>query len=173
MEISDEDPAWGQRPGQGTGFPLSAKTSDGMEMLLAETMVKRTHLEKTIVIVQSLSRVRLFGNSWTVALQAPLSMDSLGKNTGVGCHFLLQGNHNSPIKISSLIVLEVRGPKWAKIKAWAGQLLLESPSSICFLPFPASRGTHIPELVAPPLSSPSAAQHLILPGCCSTVICSL
>ena len=28
---------------------------------------------------------------WTVARQAPLSMDSPGKNTGVGCHFLLQG----------------------------------------------------------------------------------
>jgi len=33
--------------------------------------------------------------SWTptgtVARQAPLSMDSPGKNTGVGCHALLQG----------------------------------------------------------------------------------
>ena len=28
---------------------------------------------------------------WTVARQAPLSMDSPGRNTGVGCHFLLQG----------------------------------------------------------------------------------
>ena len=28
---------------------------------------------------------------WTVALQAPLFMDFLGKNTGVGCHFFLQG----------------------------------------------------------------------------------
>ena len=28
---------------------------------------------------------------WTAAFQAPLSMDSPGKNTGVGCHFLLQG----------------------------------------------------------------------------------
>ena len=28
---------------------------------------------------------------WTIAQQAPLSMDSPGKNTGVGCHFLLQG----------------------------------------------------------------------------------
>ena len=28
---------------------------------------------------------------WTVALQAPLSMDFPGKNAGVGCHFLLQG----------------------------------------------------------------------------------
>ena len=31
--------------------------------------------------------------SWTVACQASLSWDSLGKNTGAGCHFLLQYNH--------------------------------------------------------------------------------
>ena len=28
---------------------------------------------------------------WTVARQVPLSMDFLGKNTGVGCYFPLQG----------------------------------------------------------------------------------
>ena len=28
---------------------------------------------------------------WTVAHQVPLSMEFPGKNTGVGCHFLLQG----------------------------------------------------------------------------------
>ena len=28
----------------------------------------------------------------TVVHQAPLSMNSLGKNTGAGCHFLLQGS---------------------------------------------------------------------------------
>ena len=28
---------------------------------------------------------------WTVACQAPMSMDFPGKNTGVDCHFLLQG----------------------------------------------------------------------------------
>ena len=28
---------------------------------------------------------------WTVALQAPLSMEFPGNNTGVGSHFLLQG----------------------------------------------------------------------------------
>ena len=37
--------------------------------------------------VKSLSCVQLFGTPWTVAYQAPLSM---GKNTGAGCHFLLQ-----------------------------------------------------------------------------------
>ena len=33
----------------------------------------------------------LFGTPWTVAPQTPLSMRFPGKNTGVGCHFLLQG----------------------------------------------------------------------------------
>ena len=32
-----------------------------------------------------------FSTPWTVACQALLSMNSLGKNTGVGFHFLLQG----------------------------------------------------------------------------------
>ena len=41
--------------------------------------------------VKSLSRVRLFVTPWTVAHEAPPSMEFLGKNIGVGCHFLLQG----------------------------------------------------------------------------------
>ena len=32
-----------------------------------------------------------FATPWTVACQAPLSMGFPGKNTGVCCHFLLQG----------------------------------------------------------------------------------
>ena len=32
-----------------------------------------------------------FATPWTVARQAPLTMDFPGKITGVGCHFLLQG----------------------------------------------------------------------------------
>ena len=37
------------------------------------------------------SHVQLFAAQWTVAHQAPLPWDSPGKNTGVGCHALLQG----------------------------------------------------------------------------------
>ena len=37
-----------------------------------------------------LSLVRLFATPWTSALQAPLFMGFPEKNTGVGCHFLLQ-----------------------------------------------------------------------------------
>ena len=33
----------------------------------------------------------LFANTWTVARQAPVHEDSPGKNTGEGCHALLQG----------------------------------------------------------------------------------
>ena len=41
--------------------------------------------------MKSLSHVQLFVTPWTVAYQAPLSWDFPDKNTGVGCHFLLQG----------------------------------------------------------------------------------
>ena len=37
------------------------------------------------------SHVQLFATLWTGALHAPLSMGLSGKNTGVGCHALLQG----------------------------------------------------------------------------------
>ena len=40
---------------------------------------------------RSLSRVRLFVTPQTIALQVPLFMGFPNKNTGVGCHFLLQG----------------------------------------------------------------------------------
>ena len=43
-------------------------------------------------IMAYLSRVRLSATPWTVAHQAPLSIDSPSKNTGVGCHALLQGS---------------------------------------------------------------------------------
>ena len=49
-------------------------------------------VQKVVAVVdQSLSCVCLFATPWTVARRAPLSMDFPGKNTGVDCHFLLQG----------------------------------------------------------------------------------
>ena len=42
-------------------------------------------------VLSWVSRVRLFATPWTVAHQVPLSMGFTGKNTGVGCHVLLQG----------------------------------------------------------------------------------
>jgi len=39
-----------------------------------------------VCVCESLSRVQLFATPWTVARQAPLPMNSPGKNTGVGYH---------------------------------------------------------------------------------------
>ena len=42
-----------------------------------------------VCMLSRCSRVRLCATLWTAAHQAPPTQDSLGKNTGVGCHFLL------------------------------------------------------------------------------------
>ena len=44
-----------------------------------------------LLLFLSLSCVWLFVTQWTVAHQAPLPRNFPGKNTGVGCHSLLQG----------------------------------------------------------------------------------
>ena len=46
------------------------------------------------VKVKLLSCVRLFVTPWTIRFLHP--WDSPGKNTGVGCHFLLQGSLPNP-----------------------------------------------------------------------------
>ena len=43
-----------------------------------------------LLLLSHFNRVRLCVTPQTTAHQAPLSLDSPGKNTGVGCHFLLQ-----------------------------------------------------------------------------------
>ena len=43
-----------------------------------------------LLLLSRFSRVRLCATPETAAHQAPRAWDSSGKNTGVGCHFLLQ-----------------------------------------------------------------------------------
>ena len=43
-----------------------------------------------LLLLSRLSRVQLCATPVTAAHQAPRPWDSPGKNTGVGCHFLLQ-----------------------------------------------------------------------------------
>ena len=43
-----------------------------------------------LLLLSRFSRVRLCATPQTAAHQAPRPWDSPGKNTGVGCHFLLQ-----------------------------------------------------------------------------------
>ena len=44
-----------------------------------------------LLLLSRFSHVRLCATPLTTAHQAPRPWDSPGKNTGVGCHFLLQG----------------------------------------------------------------------------------
>jgi len=44
-----------------------------------------------VCVLSYFSCVWLFETLWTIAQHAPLSMGSPGKNTGVGCHVVLQG----------------------------------------------------------------------------------
>ena len=48
-----------------------------------------------LCVLSHYSRVQLLATLWTVAHQAPLSMGSPGKKTGVDCHFLLQEKGNA------------------------------------------------------------------------------
>jgi len=54
--------------------------------------LKRVYFKNMIIgfFWNVLSRVWLFATLWTVACQATLTMRFFRKNTGVGCHFLLQ-----------------------------------------------------------------------------------
>ena len=45
----------------------------------------------TVCMLSHFSCVRFFSTPWTIAHQAPLSVDSLGRNIIVGCCALLQG----------------------------------------------------------------------------------
>ena len=64
------------------------------------------------------SHARLFAVLWTIAHQAPLSMDSPGKNTGVGCHAVLHG----------IFLTQGSNPRLFCLLPWeAGSLSLEPP----------------------------------------------
>ena len=57
-------------------------------------------------VLSRFSRVWLLATPWTVARQAPLSRDSPGKNTGVGCHSLqgmLQTQGSKPTPESPML----------------------------------------------------------------------
>ena len=81
--------------------------------------------------VKSLSRVRLFATPWTVAYRLLCPWDFPGKNTGVGCHFLLQGNF--PIQGSNPGLLHCRQTLYRL--SHSGEDLLECRHSLYHLKF--------------------------------------
>ena len=61
---------------------------DGASLGLVKTVLRLLEIDSESECL-SLTRVRLFAIPWTTACQAPLLMESPGKNTGVGSHSLL------------------------------------------------------------------------------------
>ena len=69
---------------------LGPAGSKGGSHFQLEALSDRGRLPLGPLVVQLLSQVRLFATPRTTAHQALLSMGFSGKNTGVGCHALLQ-----------------------------------------------------------------------------------
>ena len=72
-----------KRPGHGFSAERTLSSLDTEFFILKLLKVVRNY--SFIYLVQ------LFGIPWTVAHQAPLSVEFSRQNTGVGCHFLHQG----------------------------------------------------------------------------------
>ena len=112
------------------------------------------HLKRLLLLLLSrFSRVRLCATRKTAAHQAPRPWDSPGKNTGVGCHFLLQCmkvKMKSPSRVwllanpmdCSLPGSSIHGIFHARVLEWAAIAFSPQKTIQCLLssnsPFPPS-----------------------------------
>ena len=91
---------------------------------------------RSYMCAQSLSDIWLFGTPWTIVCQAPLSWDSPGKNTGVGCYFFLQGIFPTQGLNLRLLATALAGGTlyhWATLEAlWAPGQLTNHSTAIFF-----------------------------------------
>ena len=79
----------------------------------------------------TLSCVQLFETPWTVAHQAPLSLDSPGKDTGVDSHSLLQGIFPTQGSNSGLLCLSaLAGGFFTTITTWEACFLNDMLSTV-------------------------------------------
>ena len=83
---------WRKPEYRGLNWLWWGKADSRIQMLSPQSLIPRRPLHIILACTLSLfSRVQLCATPWTAACQAPLSVGSPGKNTGVGCHALLQG----------------------------------------------------------------------------------
>ena len=75
----------------GFNISVSCQSSAGMRIgCFFAVWIDRKGSVRLLLLLSRFSRVQLRATPETAAHQAPPSRDSPGKNTGVGCHFLLQ-----------------------------------------------------------------------------------
>ena len=78
--------------------------------------ILQARILERVALTSRFSRVHLCATSWTVVCQ-----DSPGKNTGVGCHFLLQGiflTQGSSLRLLSLLGWQAGSLPPASPKYW-------------------------------------------------------
>ena len=82
--------------------------------------IKQGNEDSNVVIVQLLSCIPLYCNPMDCSqgVLVPLSMDSPGKNTGVGCHTLLQGIFLTQGSKVQLLHWQADFYHWATREAW-------------------------------------------------------
>ena len=68
-------------------------------------------LDYLLLLLSRFSRVRLCATHRWQPTRLPLLWDSSGKNTGVGCHFLLQGMKGK-VKVKSLSRVRLFATPW-------------------------------------------------------------
>ena len=102
----------------------------------------------------SLSHVRLFAAPWTVAHQPPL-WDFPGKNTGVGCHFLLQG----------IFLTEGSNPGVFRLWHWQADSLPTEPPGKPFLSVHLANSFLSAESAVPSSRKPALTPSLGAPPC--------
>ena len=61
------------------------------QVFITKPLLNKCKDHLCVHVLSHFSHVWLFETLWTVSYQAPLTMGSPDKNTGVGCHALLQG----------------------------------------------------------------------------------
>ena len=77
-----------------------------------------------VVVLQLLSHVQLFATPWAVAQQSTWHMGFPGKDTGVGCHLLLQRAYRDPQIVCSWLGF----PQDKRIKMISASSLAHTPS---------------------------------------------
>ena len=152
-----------------------------MEDLLTGSRGSASWAEKSLVLsVESFQTCPTLEALWTVARQAPLSMGILpGKNTGVGCHPLLQGPFLTQRSNPSLMSPALENGFFTTGAIWEAPLLggLASPElpvltnctiTSCFVLFlPCSEDNHSSNTIhSTPLTSPSAVYSSPAPPHC-------
>ena len=83
-------------------------------------------------------------SSWTVALQAPLSRNSPGKNAGVGCHALLQGNLPDPADLVTKRVRVLGGLDACRSEASKEARSVER--KVCFISDAGNQGGRVADI---------------------------